>query len=140
MADTIYRLARDYGTVKPAALLPGHGERIDAPREVIDWIIEEFRKEVQAFLAASWPPSSEDAELSRDEQTRRLRQKATDACYLNRRIPKQYGGSEQPRDAIKDQIIREEFGVRWVKLTVNKKGAVRGADDVGVIIERGERY
>ena len=38
------------------------------------------------------------------------------------------------------QIIRDEFDVRWVKLTVNKKGAVRGADDVGVIIERGERY
>jgi dihydroneopterin aldolase len=36
------------------------------------------------------------------------------------------------------QIIREEFGVRWVRLTLNKKGAVRGADDVGVIIERGE--
>lgn len=38
------------------------------------------------------------------------------------------------------EIIREEFGVRWVKLTLNKKGAVRGADDVGVIIERGERF
>ena len=37
------------------------------------------------------------------------------------------------------QIIREEFGVRWVRLTLNKKGAVRGATDVGVIIERGER-
>lgn len=37
------------------------------------------------------------------------------------------------------QIIREEFGVRWVKLTLNKKGAVRGATDVGVVIERGER-
>lgn len=38
------------------------------------------------------------------------------------------------------QIIREEYGVRWVRLTLNKKGAVRGATDVGVIIERGERY
>ena len=37
-------------------------------------------------------------------------------------------------------IIREEYGVRWVRLTLNKKGAVRGATDVGVIIERGERY
>jgi len=37
-------------------------------------------------------------------------------------------------------IIREEFGVRWVRLSLNKKGAVRGASDVGVIIERGERY
>ena len=38
------------------------------------------------------------------------------------------------------QIIREEFGVRWVRLTLNKQGAVRGASDVGVIIERGERH
>lgn len=38
------------------------------------------------------------------------------------------------------QIIREEFDVRWVRLTLNKKGAVRGADDVGVMIERGERF
>ena len=32
------------------------------------------------------------------------------------------------------EIIREEYGVRWVRLTLNKKGAVRGATDVGVII------
>jgi len=38
------------------------------------------------------------------------------------------------------RIIREEYGVRWVRLTLNKKGAVRGATDVGVIIERGERF
>jgi dihydroneopterin aldolase len=37
-------------------------------------------------------------------------------------------------------IVREEFGVRWVRVTLNKKGAVRGATDVGVIIERGERF
>jgi dihydroneopterin aldolase len=37
-------------------------------------------------------------------------------------------------------IVRDEFGVRWVRLRLNKKGAVRGASDVGVIIERGERY
>ncbi|KPK56730.1 MAG: dihydroneopterin aldolase [Thiotrichales bacterium SG8_50] len=33
-------------------------------------------------------------------------------------------------------IILVEFAVPWVKLRVNKKGAVRGADDVGVVIER----
>ncbi|MEJ2575456.1 MAG: dihydroneopterin aldolase [Gammaproteobacteria bacterium] len=38
------------------------------------------------------------------------------------------------------RIVREEFGVRWVRLTLNKQGAVRGARDVGVVIERGERY
>jgi len=38
------------------------------------------------------------------------------------------------------EIIRKEFGVRWVRLVLNKKGAVRGATDVGVIIERGEKF
>lgn len=37
------------------------------------------------------------------------------------------------------RIIREEFDVPWVRLTLNKKGAVRGADGVGIIIERGSR-
>jgi dihydroneopterin aldolase len=36
-------------------------------------------------------------------------------------------------------IIRNEFDVPWVKITLNKKGAIRGASDVGIIIERGER-
>ncbi len=36
-------------------------------------------------------------------------------------------------------IIRNEFSVPWVKITLNKKGAIRGASDVGIIIERGER-
>ena len=34
------------------------------------------------------------------------------------------------------QIIITEFGVPWLKLQVNKQGALRGARDVGVIIER----
>ncbi|MCB1830359.1 MAG: dihydroneopterin aldolase [Gammaproteobacteria bacterium] len=36
-------------------------------------------------------------------------------------------------------IVREEFGVQWLRLSLNKIGAVSGAQDVGVIIERGER-
>jgi dihydroneopterin aldolase len=36
-------------------------------------------------------------------------------------------------------IIRNEFNVPWVKITLNKKGAIRGAADVGIIIERGEK-
>lgn len=37
------------------------------------------------------------------------------------------------------EIVRQEFGVPWVRLTLNKVGAVSGARDVGVVIERGER-
>ncbi|MCP4283069.1 MAG: dihydroneopterin aldolase [Gammaproteobacteria bacterium] len=36
-------------------------------------------------------------------------------------------------------IVREEFKVKWVRLSLNKVGAVSGARDVGVIIERGEK-
>lgn len=37
------------------------------------------------------------------------------------------------------QIVREEFDVEWMRLTLNKIGAVSSAADVGVIIERGRR-
>ena len=36
-------------------------------------------------------------------------------------------------------LVREEFSVAWVRLTLNKGGAVRGEQGVGVIIERGKR-
>ena len=35
------------------------------------------------------------------------------------------------------QLILREFAVEWVKVTLNKPGAVRGSRDVGVVIERG---
>lgn len=35
-------------------------------------------------------------------------------------------------------IILAEFKVKWVRVRINKRGAIRGAGDVGVIIERGE--
>ncbi|ROR34518.1 dihydroneopterin aldolase [Inmirania thermothiophila] len=37
------------------------------------------------------------------------------------------------------RIVREEFGVPWVRVSVHKPGAIRGARDVGVMIERGVR-
>lgn len=37
------------------------------------------------------------------------------------------------------EILLAEFQLRWVRVRVNKKGAVRGAGDVGVIIERGAK-
>jgi dihydroneopterin aldolase len=36
-------------------------------------------------------------------------------------------------------IIQNEFSVPWVKVTLNKKGAISGASDVGIIVERGIR-
>ena len=34
------------------------------------------------------------------------------------------------------ELVVEEFGVPWLRLRVNKQGAIRGARDVGVLIER----
>jgi dihydroneopterin aldolase len=36
-------------------------------------------------------------------------------------------------------IVMDEFGVSWVRVKLNKPGAIRGARDVGVLIERGKR-
>lgn len=37
------------------------------------------------------------------------------------------------------ELILAEFQVPWLRLRLNKTGAVRGARDVGVIIERGQK-
>ncbi|OQW65556.1 MAG: dihydroneopterin aldolase [Proteobacteria bacterium ST_bin11] len=36
-------------------------------------------------------------------------------------------------------ILLGEFAIPWVKITLNKKGAISRARDVGIIIERGTR-
>jgi dihydroneopterin aldolase len=36
-------------------------------------------------------------------------------------------------------ILLDEFHVPWCRVRLNKKGAVRGVRDVGVIIERGRK-
>ncbi|HUN72858.1 MAG TPA: dihydroneopterin aldolase [Steroidobacteraceae bacterium] len=33
-------------------------------------------------------------------------------------------------------LLLEEFGLEWVRLSVNKPGAIRNSRDVGVVIER----
>lgn len=36
------------------------------------------------------------------------------------------------------ELLRAEFSISWCRVRINKRGAVRGASDVGVIIERGQ--
>ncbi len=37
------------------------------------------------------------------------------------------------------ELILAEFQAPWVRVAVNKRGAIRGATDVGVIVERGRK-
>jgi dihydroneopterin aldolase len=41
-------------------------------------------------------------------------------------------------EGIADTLLKE-FHLPWLRLRINKQGAVRGVRDVGVIIERGHR-
>lgn len=68
-----------------------------------------FRREVVDFLRLHWPPPGERGPYRRAALASFSRQ-ATDAGYLYRNIPRRYGGSEQPSDVIRAQVIREEFG------------------------------
>jgi dihydroneopterin aldolase len=36
-------------------------------------------------------------------------------------------------------IVLTEFNVPWLRLRLSKPGAIRGSQDVGIIIERGEK-
>jgi dihydroneopterin aldolase len=36
------------------------------------------------------------------------------------------------------EVVLNEFDVPWVKVTLSKPGALRGARDVGIVIERGQ--
>jgi len=60
---------------------------------------------------------------------------------VSKRLIEFVGGSEfQLVETLAEEvanIILNEFGVPWVRVKINKKGAVRYAGDVGVIIERG---
>ena len=96
--------------------------------------LESFRKEVQTFLAENWPPKGDG---SRDDQTRAFRRTATEAGYLNRHIPKQYGGSEQPPDSMKGAVISEEFAKARAPMEPRGIGTMML---VPTLLERGEEW
>ncbi len=69
---------------------------------------ETFRVSVRTFLEG-WPLVGDDADRPVGEREAIFRKRGVAAGLVYRGVPKKYGGSEQPFDAIEDQIIREEF-------------------------------
>ena len=67
---------------------------------------------------------------------------ALDYKAITKRVIEFVSGSEfQLVETLADRVaslIREEFAVPWLRLRLNKRHALRGATDVGVIVERGE--
>lgn len=82
---------------------------------------EAFRKDVRGFLESHWQPGERrGAELK--EFIRTFRRAAIDRGYLYRAVPKRFGGSEQPVDVIRAQVIREEFGRARAPMEVGGNG------------------
>ncbi len=82
---------------------------------------EAFRADVRSFLAANWQPGERrKAELK--DYIRAFRGQAVEAGFLYRSVPKRYGGSEQPVDVIRAQVIREEFGRARAPMEVGGNG------------------
>ncbi|MDP6977654.1 MAG: acyl-CoA dehydrogenase family protein, partial [Myxococcota bacterium] len=99
---------------------------------------EAFRETVAKFLDENWPlPESDKEGRSVEEQHALFRRRATEAGYLYRSIPKQYGGSEQEPDVIAGQVIREEFGRKWAPMEVRGIGTMML---IPTLLERGEQW
>jgi alkylation response protein AidB-like acyl-CoA dehydrogenase len=82
---------------------------------------ETFRADVRAFLKEGWQPGDRrGAELK--AYVRDFRHRATERGYLYRSVPKRYGGSEQPVDVVKGQVIREEFARARAPMEVGGNG------------------
>lgn len=83
---------------------------------------EAYRGEVKTFLSENWLPSADLRGADLKQYIREFRTKATQQGYLYRAIPKIYGGSEQPVDVIKAQVIREEFSRSHAPMEVGGNG------------------
>ncbi|WP_312164006.1 acyl-CoA dehydrogenase family protein [Phenylobacterium sp.] len=70
-------------------------------------VYEEYRRQLREFLAANWPLPEDVG--SPKERVAEFQRRATEAGYLFRHVPRKYGGSEQPPDFLKGEIIKEEF-------------------------------
>lgn len=82
---------------------------------------ENFRREVSTFLGEAWQPGERrGAELA--EFMRGFRQAAVGRGYLYRAVPRRFGGSEQPVDVIRAQVIREEFARARAPMEVGGNG------------------
>lgn len=82
---------------------------------------EAFRAEVRAFLSREWQPgAAHGPELK--ALVRAFRKKATEAGYLYRFVPREYGGAEQPVDVVRAQVIREEFATARAPMEVTGNG------------------
>ncbi len=82
---------------------------------------EAFRSELANFLAEHWHPGDRRGSALK-AYIASFRREATSRGYLYRNIPKRYGGSQQPVDVVRAQVIREAFGRARAPMEVSGNG------------------
>jgi dihydroneopterin aldolase len=110
-----------------------HGLEIETYIGIYDWEQERKQKVIIDLDMAS--------DVARAAKTERI-EDALDYKAVAKRLVSFVSGRrfqlvETMAEAIAT-ILRDEFRIPWVRVKVNKRGAITGAGDVGVIIERGE--
>ncbi|MBV9842345.1 MAG: acyl-CoA dehydrogenase family protein [Sphingomonadaceae bacterium] len=94
---------------------------------------ENYRSEVRAFVKREWQPG-ERRGSDLGAYIKNFRHRATNEGLLYRFVPKRYGGSEQPVDVVRAQVIREEFSRARAPMEVGGNGM---AMLVPTLLERG---
>lgn len=111
-----------------------HGLKVDCVIGIWDW---ERRTRQPVVIDLDMGADVARAAASDDIQD------AVDYKAVSKRLIEFVGQSEfQLVETLAERvagIVREEFHVPWVRVRINKAGAVRNARDVGIIIERGTR-
>jgi dihydroneopterin aldolase len=110
------------------------GLRIDTVIGIYDW-----EKEIKQTVTLDIEMSADNAKAAATDRI----EDALDYKAISKRLKELVGGSRHELvETLAERcaaVIRDEFGVPWVRLRLDKGKAVTDADGVGVIIERGER-
>ena len=105
---------------------------IDTVIGVYDW-----EREIRQTVVLSLEMASDIAAPAEQDDIN----KALDYNAVSTRVTEFVAGSEflliETMAEKVVELVRDEFGVPWLRLKVSKPGAVPAAKDVGVIIERG---
>lgn len=108
--------------------------RIDTVIGIFDWE-RKIRQTVSLDLEMAWDIA---AAAASDDIAHALDYKAVSKRVIDLVEQSQFELVETLAETVA-ATIRSEFSVPWIRLRLSKPGALRGAKDVGLVIERGER-
>lgn len=110
------------------------GLRAEAVIGVYDW-----ERDIRQPLVLDLEMASDTAKAAASDEI----SQALDYAAISQQVVALVEGSEyqliETLAAAVAQMIQRDFHVPWLRLRLSKPGAVAEADDVGVIIEVGER-